>query len=62
MPYMTLEELKLQRQFYLESIRKLLPSTGIVPAVFRERAKATIENINQQLTVLDELLDVREAA
>lgn len=62
MPFMTTEELKLQRQFYLESIRRLLPGAGYVPEKFRERANATIKNINQQLNVLEDELDVREAA
>lgn len=61
MPFMTTEELKLQRQFYLESIRKLLPGAGYVPERLRERANATIKNINQQLNVIEEELDMAGA-
>lgn len=58
MAFMTTEELKLQRQFYLESIRMLLPGAGYVNERYRERANATIKNINQQLNHIEDELDM----
>lgn len=58
MAFMTTEELKLQRQYYLESIRMLFPGAGYVSERFRERANATIKNINQQLNLIEDELDM----
>ena len=58
MAFMTTEELKLQRLYYLESIRMLLPGAGYVSERFRERANATIKNINQQLNHIEDELDM----